>query len=80
MVEVKVCLGTHCSMMGGLSLFETLQELQQDYPNQIDVEGVKCLGDCSTHKAPVVSINDKVVTAAQSEKVMSEIMKLIEKR
>lgn len=80
-VEVKVCMGTECSMMGNLNLYEDLEELKENYPDQIKLETVMCLKSCKseTETAPVVSINGKIRSSSRIDQVISEIIEVIEK-
>lgn len=75
--KVKVCMGTHCTMMGNLNLQESLEELQLEYPEQIEIEAIKCLNFCKNDKAPVVELNGEIITNASSEKIISEILQLV---
>ena len=80
MVKVEVCVGSHCALVGGLNILESLEELQNDYPGQIKIKKVECLDVCDDIKTlPVVKIDDEVITAAKSEVVMSRVMERIEK-
>ncbi|WMM23980.1 NAD(P)H-dependent oxidoreductase subunit E [Tissierella sp. MB52-C2] len=76
-VKVKICMGTHCTMMGNLNLEENLERLQLEYPDQIEIEAVKCLKYCENNKAPVVELNGKIITNASAEIVMSEILEVV---
>ncbi len=80
-VDVKVCMGTECSMMGNLNLYEYLEELQEDQPGKINLESVVCLKSCKEEPkiAPVVSINGKIRSSRRIDQVISEIIQLIEK-
>lgn len=77
LAKVKICMGTHCTMMGNLNLQESLEDLQQEYPGKIEVEAVKCLKYCEDNKAPVVEINGKIITNASTEKIISEIIEVV---
>lgn len=79
-VDVKVCMGTECSMMGNLNLYESLEELKENYPNKIKLESVVCLKTCKLEEkiAPVVSINDEIRSSRRIDQVISEIINLIE--
>lgn len=79
MIKVRVCMGTHCSMMGNLNLFENLEEIQQEFPEELELEMVKCLKLCDTNKTPIIYINDKLITSAKSEEVIAEILEMIKK-
>lgn len=73
-MKVKVCMGTHCTMMGNLHLYEDLLELARKYPDKIDLDTVKCLNSCSEGRAPVVLINDTVRLMAKSQEIIAEIL------
>ncbi|WP_353093178.1 NAD(P)H-dependent oxidoreductase subunit E [Tissierella praeacuta] len=73
-VNVKICMGTHCAMMGNLNLQESIENLQSEYPGKIEIEAVKCLKYCENNKAPVVEINGKIITNASAEKIISQIL------
>lgn len=76
-VKVKICMGTHCTMMGNLNLQENLEHLQLEYPGQIEIEAVKCLKFCENDNAPVVELNGITITNASAEKVISEILEVV---
>lgn len=78
MLKVEICVGSHCSLVGALNILESLEKLQQDYPEQINLEKVKCLDMCSDIKnAPVVKINNELITSAQTQIVISKVMERI---
>ena len=76
-VEVKVCLGTTCFVMGGNNLQELNDIIPQKYGDKVEVMGSNCLGLCSINweysKAPYVKVDDEVVTEATVEKVLEGI-------
>ena len=78
-IEVKVCLGTTCFVMGGGNLQELNDIIPKKYGDKVEVLGSNCLGLCSINweysKAPYVKVNDEVVTDATVEKVLAEIDK-----
>jgi NADH:ubiquinone oxidoreductase subunit E len=76
-VKVSICVGTRCTMMGALDIYESVTEMQEEYQGQrIEVELVKCFGVCKSHDAPVVLVGDRRITSATSEKVMETIMEV----
>jgi NADH:ubiquinone oxidoreductase subunit E len=78
MVKVKICAGSHCSLVGALNILETLEELQEEYPDQIQIERVECLDKCEDiKKAPVVKVDDEIITSAQNQIVISKVMERI---
>lgn len=79
MVKVKVCVGSHCSLVGALSIVDSLEELQEEYPDQIELKKVKCMDVCkeSIKNSPVVQIDDEVISSAQNQVVLSKVMEKI---
>jgi len=78
-VEVKVCLGTTCFVMGGSNLQELNEIIPQKYGDKVELSAANCLGLCSINweysKAPYVKVNEEVVSEATVEKVLEEIDK-----
>ena len=78
-IQVKVCLGTTCFVMGGSNLQELNEIIPVKYGNIVKIQGVNCLGLCSINweysKAPYVKVNDEIVSEATVEKVIAEIEK-----
>lgn len=78
MVKVEICAGSHCSLVGALNILETLEELQTEYPDQIQIEKVECMDMCDDIKnAPVVRVDDDLITSAQTQMVISKVMERI---
>lgn len=80
-IQVKVCLGTTCFVMGSSNLQELTELIQKKYGDKVEVAGHPCLGFCSVNweysKAPYVKVDDEVISEATVEKVMAEISKRI---
>ena len=76
-IEVKVCLGTTCFVMGGSNLQELNEIIPKKYGDEVEISGANCLGLCSINweysKAPYVKIDDEVVADATVEKVLEVI-------
>ncbi len=76
-IEVKVCLGTTCFVMGASNLQSLTDIVPKKYGDKVDVAGSPCLGVCSTNwefsKAPYVKVNNEIVQEATVEKVLAEI-------
>lgn len=76
-VNVKVCLGTTCFVMGSSNLQELMELVPKKYGDDVDVAGSPCLGLCSIDwefsKAPYVKVNDEVIKEATVEKVLAAI-------
>jgi len=82
-VEVKVCMGTTCFVMGGNNLQELNDIIPRKYGDKVNVTGSNCLGLCSINweysRAPYVTVNDEVVYEATVEKVLTAIDKCLGK-
>ena len=82
-VEVKVCLGTTCFVMGGNNLQELNDIIPEKYGDKVEVMGSNCLGLCSINweysKAPYVKVNEEVISEATVEKVIAEIERQLKK-
>ncbi|MBR1425690.1 NAD(P)H-dependent oxidoreductase subunit E [bacterium] len=82
-VNVKVCLGTTCFVMGSANLQELIELVPRKYGDLVDVAGSPCLGLCSIDwefsKAPYVKVDDEVIKEATVEKVLAAIDKKLGK-
>lgn len=80
-IEVKVCLGTTCFVMGSSNLQELIETVPAKYGDKVEVFGVPCLGLCSVDweysRAPYVKVGDEVVFEATVEKVINTIERKI---
>ena len=78
-VNVKVCLGTTCFVMGSSNLQELIELVPKKYGDDVEVAGSRCLGLCSIDwefsKAPYVKVNNEVIKEATVEKVLAAIDK-----
>lgn len=76
-IEVRVCLGTTCFVMGSSNLQNLTELIPQKFDDKVEVVGSPCLGVCSTNweysKAPYVKVNDTIVQEATVDKVIEEI-------
>ena len=83
-IEVKVCLGTTCFVMGGSNLQELNEIIPQKYGDKVELSAANCLGLCSINweysKAPYVKVNEEVVSEATAEKVLEEIERQLAKQ
>lgn len=76
-INVKVCLGTTCFVMGSSNLQELIDAVPAKYGDSVDVSGVTCLGLCSIDweysRAPYVKVDEEVIYEATVEKVLAAI-------
>ncbi|MBQ7126143.1 NAD(P)H-dependent oxidoreductase subunit E [bacterium] len=82
-VEVKVCIGTTCFIMGASNLQGLTEIVSRKYNDNVNLTTSSCLGICSTNweysKAPYVKVNDEIVQEATVEKVVNEIERQLAK-
>ncbi len=78
-IEVEICMGTTCFIMGGEGLQELASILQRKYPNKVDTKGIVCHGlcntDCQYSKAPYVKVDGEVISEATIDKVLTVVNK-----
>lgn len=76
-IQVKVCLGATCFVMGSANLQELTKIIPEKYGDRVDVFGAPCHGLCSQDyelsKAPYVRVNSKVINEATVDKVLATI-------
>ena len=82
-IDVKVCLGTTCFVMGSSNLQSLTEIALKKYGDKVEVSGSPCLGVCSTNwefsKAPYVKVNAEIIQEATVEKVLAEIERQLAK-
>ena len=82
-IEVKVCLGTTCFVMGSANLQNLTEIIPQKFGDKVEISGSPCLGVCSTNwefsKAPYVKVNNEIVQEATVDKVIEEIERQLAK-
>lgn len=76
-VNIKICQGTTCFVMGGGNLQATAEILKNKYREKIAIETVRCLEVCSQKgnfsKAPFAMVNDELISDANLEKIERKI-------
>ena len=81
-IEVEICMGTTCFIMGGESLQELASILQRKYPDKVDTKGIVfhglCNTDCQYSKAPYVKVDGEVISEATVEKVLTAVNNKLE--
>lgn len=76
-VNVKICMGTTCFVMGASQLQELVDIVKKKYGDDVEVSGSTCLNFCTNSseysKAPYVTVDDTVIQEATIDKVIQEI-------
>lgn len=62
-VNLKICMGTMCYIMGGAELRALVEMLPDDIRQHIDVTFSPCLGMCDkVNDPPFVELNGKILS------------------
>lgn len=73
LLEVQICYGTLCFVMGG-SAFEMIEEkLPEDIKGKVLVKGMNCPGFCNSQangRPPFVKVNGKMIADANIHKII----------
>jgi len=80
-INIKICVGTACHVMGGSEILERLQELAKTrLKGVMEVSGMVCTEEChgKAEAAPIVHINNRTVFEATVDKILEDIRKLQE--
>lgn len=76
-VNVKICMGTTCFVMGASQLQDLVDIAKNKYGDDVEVGGCACLEICSKNseysKAPYVKVDDDIISEATIDKVLQEI-------
>lgn len=81
MVEVSICYGTLCFVMGGAAFEMMADKLPDDLKDKVAIKGMNCPGYCNTQeqgRPPFVRVNNKLVAEANLNKVIEFIRKEVE--
>ncbi len=74
-IELKICMGTMCYVMGGADLKGVVNNLPYDIKKHLLVSYSPCLGYCDKQQSPpYVEINGKMV-AGVSKNNLVQILK-----
>ena len=74
-MEIKVCVGTTCHLLGSSSLVEAINELPEDIKTKITLKYSTCFDKCQLEmKPPVVSIDGKLYDDMNPGKMKEMIM------
>jgi NADH:ubiquinone oxidoreductase subunit E len=80
-IDVKVCLGTSCYVMGSSYLQELVDLIPLKFGDKVNVIGHNCLGQCVSQgeksNPPYVQIGDETLSGATIEKVLEHIEKIL---
>lgn len=81
-VEVDICIGTACFVMGANKLQEIGDYLPEEWQEFVEIKASPCLNLCGHNeysKAPYVKINGEIMAEANIEKVLRRVEKELKK-
>lgn len=80
-VEVKICVGTLCSVMGGSDLQLLDEHLPEEWQDRVRIVGSTCLGVChdkeANTKPPYVLINGEPLAQASINSIILRIGEIL---
>ncbi|MFO7940625.1 MAG: NAD(P)H-dependent oxidoreductase subunit E [Bacteroidales bacterium] len=76
-IDVRICVGTHCYVMGGKALMKLEEEMPESWKSKVDIRGAVSLGACEERgeHPPYAEVNGKTIEKATLEKLKSAIEK-----
>ena len=81
-LEIKICTGTLCYVMGGADLQVIDEYVPEEYLDRLDIKGAPCLDHCNRcegPKAPFVEVGGEVISEATITKVVEAIKAKLDK-
>lgn len=75
-INVVICTGTTCYVMGGSDLLSLKELFDKEYPGKIEIQGCGCLGSCKGDeycRAPFVKVNETLLSEATVASVVDEV-------
>lgn len=82
-IEVKICVGTLCSVMGGSDLQLLEEHLPQEWQEKVRIVGSTCLDVCKDREKygnpPFASVDGTIVPGATIVSLMELIREKIER-
>ncbi|MGN0838038.1 MAG: hypothetical protein ACI4NN_02975 [Pyramidobacter sp.] len=82
-VNVRICLGTTCFVMGSGQLQSLFDDLPEQFgADRVNVIGERCFELCSVAdsfaKAPFVMVDDEIISSADHSKVVEAVKRHLE--
>lgn len=66
-IQVEICIGTPCFLMGGQNLIEELEWLPFKYKSNFTFKASQCI-DQHCKNAPIIRVNNKIFENVSLEK------------
>ncbi len=81
MIDVEICFGTTCYVLGGSRLQELENYMDDDMKSKTNIIPRNCLGLCRNSNfksAPFVKVNGKIFDEASPEEILTVIRREID--
>lgn len=75
-IEVKICVGTSCHLMGSSLIIDFIKTLPLSVKKRLEIEYVSCFSQCN--RGPRIDIGGQPILNATPEKVKKTLKSLIE--
>ncbi len=84
-VNVRICLGTTCFVMGSGQLQSLFDDLPEQFGSEnVSVTGERCFNACSRAdsfaKAPFVFVDGEMISSATPEKVIEAVSRRLKEK
>lgn len=79
-IEISICAGTACYILGGAELLLLEEKLPPDLKDKVIISGLPCLDLCKNDEGmrpPFVKINGKVLEQANYTSIIEEIKSIL---
>lgn len=73
-IDIEICTGTTCFVMGGGHLMNLSSELPERLKRHVNISGSHCLGNCANPaggKPPFATVNGRVIANATAESLIA---------
>ena len=72
-INLKICVGTLCYVMGGAELKDAVESIPQDIAEHLNISYSPCLGNCEGQRPPFIEINGKRIAGVSKTNLLQII-------
>ncbi len=78
-INLKICMGTMCYVMGGANLKDAIETLPADIKECLEVAFSPCLGYCNEkQEPPYVELNGRMIAGMTKQNLMQLLKEELE--
>ena len=78
-IDLKICMGTMCYVMGGAELKSVTESLPDDIKEHVRVSYAPCLGKCdNAGEPPYVELNGRVIARVSRSNLIQMLKEEVE--